>query len=84
MNIKKCDECKKILDNIPYYTIEGIQFTLPNSKFIRFHLEDRDSEYNEENTVKESWLEYSDLDFCEDCWKKLDFDKYLKKSKEKK
>ena len=77
MTIRKCNNCKKILDKEPYYTIGEIEYTIPGASFVRLvTYKGKDSCSKE--TRKESWVNYADLHFCEACWKKLEFSKWVK------
>ena len=79
MRIRKCNFCGKIIDNKKdkYYSIGDIEFHAPDSKFgVRLTLsKDEESTYKTENI--ESWLNYCDLDFCEDCWEQVDIQRFL-------
>lgn len=78
MNIKKCNGCKKLLENEPYYTIGEIAHTVPGTSYVRMVLRtDKHSKVKEKR--EESWVDYSDLDFCESCWKKHDFNKWVRR-----
>ena len=78
MIIKKCNGCKKLLEKEPYYTIGEIAYTTPKSSYIRMILRtDKHSKVKEKR--KESWVDYSDLDFCESCWEKHGFKKWVHK-----
>ena len=74
MNIKKCNICGKILDlDSAYYSIDEVTFHSgkPHSPSrLCFTSGDR-SETVEHG---ESWVTYSDWDFCEECWKKGSID----------
>jgi len=64
MIIRKCDKCGKILDGIPYYTIDEIEYTYPNESLVRLTHIDSTGEIN-------SWIDPRGWDFCEICWSKL-------------
>jgi hypothetical protein len=80
VNIKKCNGCKKILEKEPHYTIGDIEYTIPGGSFKRLILS-KDKTSQTKRVTKESWVDYADLDFCERCWKKLAFSKWVKKLK---
>ena len=69
MNTKRCDICKKVLDeqNDEYYTVGEISFHTPKMKrkTVMFRGED-----GEEHGRTESWMDWKDRDFCVACWDK--------------
>ena len=77
MTTRKCDSCKKILDKERYYTIGEIEYTIPGTSFSRLVIHKSKDCWTKE-TRKESWVSYADLDFCEACWEKLKFSKWVK------
>jgi len=78
MTTRKCDNCKKILEKEPYYSVGEIEYTIPGSSFGRLIVSKSKGSQTKE-TRKESWVNYVDLDFCEACWKKSGFSKWVKK-----
>ncbi|MFH1457642.1 MAG: hypothetical protein ABIG31_00520 [Candidatus Omnitrophota bacterium] len=78
MTTRKCDSCKKILEKEPYYSIGEIDYTVPGASFSRLVVY-KGKNFRTKETRKESWVNYADLDFCEACWKKLEFMKWVKK-----
>ena len=78
MNIKKCNGCKKLLEKEPYYTIGEIEYTIPGASFKRLMLSQGKLQKKKE-VLKESWVDYSDLDFCERCFQKHGFSKWIRK-----
>ncbi len=78
MNTKKCNSCKKILEKEPYYTVGEIEYTIPGASFTKL-IKCKSENYSTKEKRKESWISYSDLDFCEACWKKTGFSKWVKK-----
>ena len=78
MIIKKCNNCKKILEKEPHYTIGEIQYTIPGASLSRLVIYKGKSSRTKE-TRKESWVSYADLDFCVACWEKLKFSGWVKK-----
>ena len=67
--IRKCDACGKILESKDrYYTIDEISFNADEGSLTRVVFRNKETT----NTVKkiESWCDYCDFDFCEDCFKK--------------
>ncbi len=78
MITRRCDSCKKMLEKEPYYSIGEIEYTIPGSSFNRLVVYKGKGSSTKE-TRKESWVNYADLDFCEACWNKLEFSKWVKK-----
>lgn len=79
MNIKRCDECNKIIDTKvePYYSIGSMDYHNPKDTFIRL-VTTHSAETVSENQTVNSWVEYMDLDFCVTCFEKLGFKRYCK------
>ena len=76
MNIKKCNSCGKVLEKTDaYYTIGEIEYHNGKpSKTIRLIIE---NDAKTEGLKEESWVNYTDLDFCEECFNKLNIKGYL-------
>jgi len=78
MRIRKCNFCDRILDDKKdkYYSIGEIECHAPDNKTIRI-ITDNTGEVKHQSIQTESWLNYCDLDFCEDCWEQVDIQRFL-------
>ena len=78
MNIKKCDECKKVLDpkKDEYYSLDNVSFHRPKDESVRLIL---DKENKDESVHKnlESWTNWIELDFCVECFRTTKLEQYL-------
>ena len=80
MQIYKCNLCGKILDpkKDKYYSISDINFHVPDSGLTRIHFSHSKHAEGESNHEEiESWTNYCDLDFCEDCFEKVNLKRFL-------
>lgn len=79
MNIKKCDNCNKLIDTKTdqYYSIGSIDFHNPGDRSIELITSNHEDSKDETKRIR-SWVEYMDLDFCVECFEKLGFKKYCK------
>ncbi len=70
-----CDECNKKLNKNkdPYYSIE-VTREMPKIKFYEVKMKGYDNKYE----VNESWTTFQSIEFCDECWKKIEFERYLK------
>lgn len=79
MNIKRCNFCNKILDKKveSYYTIGEISKHVLQSRCSRVIFSKQGENSEDINQIQESWVDYSDLDFCEPCWQKNKFKQFF-------
>ena len=78
MKISKCNGCGKVLDKKieVVYTICEISKHIPGNMTTRLIFSRSEGSLSTQN-VEESWLEYADIDLCEECWNQENFKKYV-------
>lgn len=71
-----CDICKKVLDEKKdaFYTVGEVCFQTPTDRGKKVLFRD---EKGEEHGRTESWIDYSDIDLCLECWDKSEFSTVL-------
>ena len=79
MNIRKCDGCGCILTKLEdYFSIGDIDFHKGSDDTHTTRVIFRDEKKETSYDTNESWCSYTDLDFCSECFKKENLEKYLK------
>ncbi len=80
MIIKKCNKCGAVLNKEDdYYTLDEISFHKGKSKYKKtlwINVQSDNSEQIYES--EQSWCKYTDLDFCVDCFKAENLERFLK------
>ena len=78
MRIRKCNVCDQVLTKEDdYFTLDEIAFNRGSKdpKSVRIYFSDTKKE--ETYKMDESWVSYTDLDFCVPCFEKENLKKYL-------
>jgi len=72
-----CDECKRELNRKEdsVYEIGSIECRHPSRSEIHLRME-KAPHQDVSQSIKQSWVHYMDLHFCDLCWNKLDFKRY--------
>ena len=66
--IRKCDQCQKVIDNEPFYTIGDIDYTVPGSNGSRLIRKDVGNESSSESIETQSWTSWDSNHFCKLCF----------------
>jgi len=77
MNTKRCNKCgKELTRKEGYYSVSEIEYNKGDVSAAVEVLTSVSKDNKTETETIKSWVDYTDLDFCEECWKKEGFQKY--------